>query len=32
MDDNNTVKYAAFFAIGIGLMVFCLGFAAYLYF
>jgi hypothetical protein len=32
MDDSSTLKYATFFAIGIGVIIFALGLAAYLYF
>jgi hypothetical protein len=32
MDDSSTLKYATFFAIGIGAIVFALGLGAYLYF
>ena len=32
MDDSSTLRYATFFAIGIGAIVFALGLGAYLYF
>ena len=32
MDDNSTLKYGSFFAIGIGIIVFFLGIGAYIYF
>mgnify|MGYP001328862214 CR=1 FL=1 len=32
MNDSSTIKYAAYFAIGIGISIFALGIVAYLYF
>ena len=32
MDESSTLKNATFFAIGIGVIIFALGLAAYLYF
>ncbi len=32
MDDNSTLKYSAYFAIGIGITVFALGIGAYIFF
>ncbi len=32
MDDSSTLKQGSYFAIGIGIVIFILGIAAYLYF